>query len=86
MHSLLARRAFYNQALTLEQALLKVTPYYIACDAENRRRVNYVTDHDNNVEILGPAGTVDEEFGVRRVAIAKGANRMLLLPWVIERL
>lgn len=81
----IALEALYKEGLTAQEAVNRVIPYYITCMSLNQRRIEFPQTRINEVEIVGPAGTEQEEHGCRLVAIAKGAERLRLKPWVLDK-
>lgn len=75
----------YDEKLTPQQASQRILPYYISCTSANKKRITYPHAQQNSIEVLGPAGTEDEDHGVRLVVIGKGVQKLSLQPWVFER-
>lgn len=75
----------YVQGMLPQEAACRVLPYYIKCYSANKRRIVYPHISTNEVEILGPAGTENEEFGLRLAVIGKGVQTLHLQPWVLQK-
>lgn len=85
--SLVAREdleALYDESLSPQDASRRVLPYYITCFSSNKKRIKYPHIKRNDVEIVAPAGRLDEEFGLRLAVIGKGCPELKLTPWVYE--
>lgn len=68
----------FDASLTVDQAVSRVLPYYAEATPRNQRRIGYLGPLDD-VELLKPAGEIDEPFGLRSVVVAT-TNQELTLP------
>ena len=76
--------AIYDETLTPQEAARRILPFYITCTSTNKKRIRYPHRTRNDVEVVAPAGTLDEEHGLRLAVIGKGCATLNLLPWVLE--
>lgn len=74
----------YDASVTPDQAVSRVLPYYLEATPPNQKRVYYISAKEADVEVLGPAGTEDEKFGVRIVTVVRDANRFSPSSAVLE--
>lgn len=74
----------YDASITTDQAVSRVLPYYLEATPPNQKRVYYISAKEADVEVVGPAGTEDEKFGVRIVTVARDASRFTLSADVLE--
>lgn len=70
----------YDPALTADQAVSRVMPYFIEATPPPTREVYYFDAKVSDAEVIGPAGEEDLLF----ITIAKGAKTLSLKPDVLE--
>jgi hypothetical protein len=75
----------YVPGIEPAEAVKRILPYYLKCYSANKRRIVYPHKDVNEIEVLGPAGTEEEDFGLRLAVIGKGVHTLHFQPWVLQQ-